>query len=941
MRKPILAPAVLFLSLLSFGTLTAQQTGEIRGKVVDPAGEALPGVAITARSPSLQGQRSLVSDRNGGFWLPLLPVGTYALTFELAGFEKLTMTGNDVRLGSTSSLTVAIKPAAVSEEVIVVASNPMIDTTRAEVSRRFSSADLELAPTQARTIAEIVNLTPGVTGVRTNTVTGGANQNWIPELTAESGLPGFRGEGNGANNWLVDGLSTKGVAYGDPGVRVNYDAWEEVQIISDGFAPEMGQGVGGFINIVTKSGGNAFHGQIGGLTQGAGLRAERKPQMSSVSVPETSLGQYFGNLGGPIVKDRLWFFLSDNFFANTDRTRRQSLIWLTVPEGERRVTTNNVFGKITLTPFVNHTLSLSATFDDLLHHTGGIGPPETYTKTDYDRYSYRLNYRGILSRNTVLTAAWGKNRNRYEIQPLSGDFGPPSYHWQDIGQVTNNADFGQQSLERRADLSVGLIQYLDLGRLGSHEIKTGGSYYNYGKTESWQWTGLGADPWPDDGFDNGCLIAWAAQGVPRSLIEYAVGEAENTTRGFGFYAEDNVVWGHFSFMLGSRTDTQQVFDDAGRKAWSWNFGDFLQPRMSMAWDLDGNGRNILKLGYGLYSMPVSTSGLPFINNNPLFARRIIPWNTLVVYASESQLKEPASWDLTQVWEQDAPREVDPGLKPNKTERLLLEFDRQLASNWALKIRGIYSHAGNLINPISLYDPLAPMEMKRVLTNFELKRRSYKGLEVELNGEFPGLFLLNASWTWSRAKGTTAGDFFEPITWDLYFGGLYDSSPFGYHPLMPDESLWKPIYDQLFAGIGGRGIGDEGWYGILPYSVDHIIKVVGTWFAPYGVYVSTDIEYLSGYHWEKKGYSPAATYYATFLPEGRGVRTTPPHMYVDVAVEKDFPLRRGLMLGFGVNAYNILNSQRPVSFFKNDNAQFGQVWARQLPRWVQLKFTLRF
>ncbi|HOW84510.1 MAG TPA: TonB-dependent receptor [Candidatus Aminicenantes bacterium] len=930
--------------LLFFGALSAQQTGEIRGKVADEAGEALPGVSITARSPSLQGARTALSDKSGSFRLPLLPVGAYALTFELAGFEKLTMTGNSVRLGLALSLTVVLRPSTVREEVTVVASNPLIDATLADVSQRLNSGDLALAPTQARTIAEIVDLTPGVTGVRTNTVTGGADQNWITDLTAESGLPGFRGAGNGANNWFVDGLSTKGVAYGDPGVRLNFDAWDEVQIVSDGFSPLWGQGVGGFINIVTRSGGNAFHGELGGLIQGAGLRARRKEQMSAVSVPEASRGQYYANLGGPIVKDKLWFFVSDDFFANTDRTREQTLVWLTVPDGKRRASTNNLLGKITLTPRQGQTVSLSGTIDEFLDQSGGIGVPETYTRPDYSRHSYRLNYRAILSPNAFLTAAWGQNRNSFGIQPLSGDFGPPPYAWQDIGQQTNNASFGQETRQKRTDLAVGLVRYLSLGSWGDHELKAGASHYGASDVESYHWTGLDADLWPGDGFDNGAGISWMSPGHPNSEWESAPGEAKNTTRGFGFYFEDNVVLGRLSLMIGLRTDTQQVFNDAGVRVWSWGVGDFLQPRASLAWDLGGNGRNVLKFGYGLYAMPVSTDFLPFVNTAPLFARRIFRWIG-PADPTEAQLADSANWRLT--LEQTAPRDVDPGLKPDKTNRFLLEYDRQIGRNWAVKVRGIHSNAHNLINPISIYDPAAPMGMRRLLTNFELKRRNYRALEIELNGKVPGRLALNASWTWSRAKGTTSGDIFEAVSWDLYFGGFYDSSLFGYHPWTPDDSPYHPIYEGLFRGLGGRGIGDEGWYGTLPYSVDHVIKAFTTWLAPYGVNVSAAVEYLSGYHWEMKGWSPAVTFCATF-PEGRGARTTPAHAYVDLLVEKEIRFRRAPTLGLGINVYNVLNSQRPVSFFKNGenadgsaNPLFGRVWARQLPRWVQLRFSLKF
>jgi hypothetical protein len=936
MKKSLsVAASFLVLILLLCGALGAQQTGEIRGRIIEEKGEALPGVAVTARSPNLQGLRTAVSDRKGYFRLPLLPVGTYSLTFELPGFEKLTLTGNEIRLGLTGSLSIVLKPVAVKEEVTVTAENPLIDKTKADTSYRLNSGDLALVPTQARTIAEIVDLTPGVTGVRVNTISGGANSS----LGTETGLPSFRGEGDAGNNWLVDGLSTKGVYNSDPGVRLNYDAWEEIQIVSDGFAPEMGQGLGGFVNIVTKSGSNSFHGQLGGLVQDWRLRAKRQEQLSVVSVPDTSLQQSFGNLGGPIVKDKLWFFLSDNFFGNFDKSSQQSIGWLTVPPGERRTSTNNAFGKITFTPYKNHTLALSGTLDKFLHQTGGIGVPETYTQTTYTRYSYRLNYQGILSQNTLLTAAWGQNRNDTDLEPLSGNFGPPAYLWQDIGQETNNADDSFRSLERRTDLAIGLTQYLDLGRWGNHEIKSGWSYYSNKYNDGWHFTGRDADPWPGDGFDNGTFIIWSGPGIPVELQEYGVGATKDTTHGFGFYAEDNIVLGRLSLLLGLRTDTQRVYNNVGRRVWSWGLGDFLQPRASVAFDLTGDGRNVLKFGYGKFAMPISTEYLGYLNSNFTFNIREYTWAG-AENPTESQLKDPANWAF--VWEQSGagtPIEVDPKLKPDKVNKFLFEFDRQLWTNWALKVRGVYSYSRNLMEDIGLYDPGTPSELKYLFTNFELKRRNYWALEVELNGKIPGRLMLNTSYTWSQAKGTNPGNSFESTTWDSAWGNGYNGSAFGDRPYMPEGSANKALYDQIFAGLGGRGIGDEGWYGFLPYSVDHVIKVSGTYFAPFGFNVSTSMEYLSGYHWEKKGWTDLG-FYLTF-PEGRGGRVTPPHLYVDLAIEKDFHLRRGLTLGLGVNAYNLMNSQRPVSFSKEDNSLFGQVWARQLPRWTQIKATLRF
>ena len=111
----------------------------------------------------------------------------------------------------------------------------------------------------------------------------------------------------------------------DPGFQVNYDAWEEVQIISDGFSPEMGQALGGFINIVTKSGGNEFHGALGGLIRNHSLRAARREQLSWGLFRRRPCRSISAILGGPILKDKLWFFLSDNYFARRiERRSRRS-----------------------------------------------------------------------------------------------------------------------------------------------------------------------------------------------------------------------------------------------------------------------------------------------------------------------------------------------------------------------------------------------------------------------------------------------------------------------------------------------------------------------------------------------------------------------------------------------------------------------------------------
>lgn len=928
MRSLVRAILIVLFALMTVGALHAQQTGEIRGVVLDDAKSALPGVAVTARSSGLQGMRTAVTDEKGKFRLPLLPIGQYSLTFELPGFEKLTLRGNDVRLGFTASISVILKAAALSEELTVTAPNPLIDKTSADNSYRLKGSDITNVPAQGRTIEEIVSYTPGVTGVRASSIFG-----------TGTGLPSFRGEGEEGNNWVVDGLSNKGVNYNDSGVRVNYDAWEEVEIISDGFEPGLGQARGGFINIVTKSGGNEFHGEAGALIRDWRLRASRQDQLSVGTVPDTSLNQFFGNLGGPIIRDKLWIFFSNNYFITRDATEEQTISWLTIPSGLRRVNTDNIFGKLTFTPQKNHTISLSGTLDKFLNQNGGIGMPDTYEKQAYANSYYRLNYRGILSDKTLVTAAWGQYRRKSDSGPLDGDFGPPSYYWADIAQTTNNSYLRYESLERRTDLALNLTHYLDLGRWGNHEFGAGLLYYKNYTGSNITWPGLSMDPWPGNGFDNGTWYVWESQGVPFFMDEYGPGDSNNATHGYGLFLQDSVAIGRLSFMLGLRSDTQTVLNNVGEKIWSWGLGDFLSPRFSLSWDIGGDGKNVLKFGFGRFTDPQNASNLSFFNTKFQFTVREYNW----IGGSdptEVQLKDPANWGFA--YEQSAETmgaEIDSKLKPNTATRYLLEFDKEIFTGWVLKARGIYSRARNLTDDIYVYAPELESKVKIFYTNFGLKRRDYWALELELNGRVATRFFLNASWTWSRAKGTNPGQF-EPWINTSGWGQPADGSGFGNHPDVPADSPDKAFLDELYQGLGSIGTGDEGWYGLLPYSVDHLVKILTVYQAPLGFIIATGLDYISGYHWEKKGWSPWANTFAIY-PEGRGTRMTPAHAYVDLSVEKEVRLRGGMLLGFGVSLYNLMNSQRPVSLVNEDTELFGQVWARQLPRWVQLKFSLRF
>ena len=238
----------------------------------------------------------------------------------------------------------------IKEEIVVTASTPLIDKTSTDTSFHLNSEDLERLPSQNRTVVDAIKFTPGVTGVRVNTRRG----------VAIEGQPSFRGEGEEGNSWIVDGLSISGVRLRNSGPRLNFDSIEEIQIISDSFSPEFGSAYGGIINMVTKSGGNEIEGELAMIFSDKRFQSELQDQRSAVDTSDrfSNYNWYF-NLGGPLIKDKLWFFLSNNLFIDTQQTRDTTIDYFPISGGRLTTRNNNLFAKLTYAININHNLSLT------------------------------------------------------------------------------------------------------------------------------------------------------------------------------------------------------------------------------------------------------------------------------------------------------------------------------------------------------------------------------------------------------------------------------------------------------------------------------------------------------------------------------------------------------------------------------------------------------
>lgn len=938
MKREIFVLLVILTFISMAAPLSATETGEIKGQVVDDQGIGLPGVEITAEGPRLQGTRTVISTENGSFQFPLMPVGNYTLSFRLQGFQTYVLENVIVRLGRVTDATAVLKQSPLQSEVTVTAAVPLIDKTSTDTSYYISSQDMDKMPVQNRTVVDAIKNTPGVTGIRVNTRRGTANE----------GQPSFRGEGEEGNNWIVDGLSISGVRLRNSGMKLNFDSIDEIQIISDPFSPEYGSSTGGIINMVTKSGGNEFSGEFSLVFSDKNLQSTKLDQLSVISEPDyfSDYNWYF-NLGGPIIKDKFWFFVSNNFFTNSEETREGFIDYLPVPDGAKTIRNNNLFTKLSYALTNDHTISLTAIYDLSLGIKGGTGIPELYEDKDYSDRAVRINYKGIIDPSAYIEAGLGYVSRDSLLQPMNGNLGPAQYYIEDLARNLHNSYGNVTDDQTRFDFNLKLTKHADTDTFGHHEFNLGLEYYSFASTFAVDFTGKDQDIFPGNGFDNGTKYyfeSWqSGDKTPTFFYEYGLFDFQNSSRGVGLYFKDKMTWGRVTLMAGVRTQTQICLDNNKEKMWSWGLGDFLSPRLSLSIDLTGDGINVLKLGWGKFSDLITTMPLGLLNSGAGLSFRNYRWVGMI-NPSEAELQDPVNWQFEN--EQKLQKfEIASGIEPNFLTRYLIEYDRRLGKNWAASLRFIHSNADDLLEVLAVFDPLTGY--KFLYDNFEYKKRDYNGIEFELNGRIGERIHFSASYSHSSAKGTNPGQT-ETGSWSQEEGSTAYLGLFGNHifiPNLPALQDIKEYYDWALGGLGGRGIGDEGWYGKLPYSVDHNAKINLIYQTQFGLSIASLFEYISGYYWEKLGYVPFFGGYYSF-PEGRGTQNTPSHFYFDLGLEKEFKLSglsfpESTALSIRIDLLNLLNSQRPISYVKENIPIYGQIWGRQQPRQVRVSIKFYF
>ena len=604
---------------LAAGALMAQTTrGDIQGRVVDDAGVALPGVTVTIKSDALIGQQSTVSDTNGAYKFLVLPPGDYTVTFSLAGFQTHAMENINVNIGSTTRVD-ANMTSAFTDEVVVTSEAPLVNTTNATVGLEMSQEFYADLPVQ-RNYASVARVAPGA-------------------QVDDSGQS-FYGSSGAENAYYIDGANTTGVELGEQGTSLNFEFIDEVQVKTGSYSAEYGRATGSVINVITKSGGNEFHGDVFGYYDAPSTQADLKGAAAEGGVTASSVQKDFTrsdfgvDLGGYIVRDKLWFFAAYDVVANESvqvvLEDFSEVIQGGTVEGEEFTATTDsdlYAAKLTWRIAGNHSLSGSY-FADPTENAGIIAgssfastPLQFVGETTGGGDNWSVNYDGIFGQNVVISARAAQHNE----ESLTGgpgatvegyvDFTDPIgdgstvFGWDADGNAHDRQsgflNFSNQPELTRDQYNADLSWFVgDFG--GSHEFKVGYEYEDIsGLNEGWnggngqriyRFSCVDSDTRDCQGqpyyfrhrmFLNSNTLDPTELTTADIQAPLTVGiKAENQA----FYIQDTwQVVNNLSLSLGVRFGEQKLFDGNGDV--SATIDDNIAPRLGFVWDFLGNGKS--------------------------------------------------------------------------------------------------------------------------------------------------------------------------------------------------------------------------------------------------------------------------------------------------------------------------------------------------------------
>ncbi len=647
MKLPVIGIVALALALAASGVSFAQgggasSTGTIQGRVTDAQGAVLPGVAVTATSPALIQPQTTVTSETGNYRFPAVPPGTYELIYELAGFNTLKRSGIQITLGFTASVNTELALATLQETVTVSGASPVIDTTATRVVQAFKLDQLQSIP-NARDMWALLAVTPAVQMSRIDV--GGNRAGTQTGYVAY----GFSGQ----VRVLIEGINTT-EGTGGAGFYFDYSSLEEVFLGTSGQSAEM-PNPGVQSQFIAKSGGNQFGGEVytdwyNNSLQGSNIPGDYSAPTafnnSPIRAHSNEIDRYYDwaiNIGGPIKRDRLWWFgtyrrqfnavsqPNFNFDSTFDTT-----LWNGV--GKATYQANSKHKLIGYYQWGQKLQPTRLPFGTAIYESAG----PTF-KQDSGSWVWKTEWNGTLSDKLYVEARYGDFGYYFPTLANSED----AYFFRDSGTLEILGAHRKWQLDRDRKQLTGAATYFLDGGGGSHTFKVGGEILREIGWEGFQQgVGGGIEHIYNNGRSNQVIfrLPTATDAGKLGLGKSGALTSASALDVESFFINDTFNRGRLTLNAGGRYDRytgrlpeqEQLAATVGPTTvlaktfpathmFTWSA---FAPRVGVVFDLGGDGRTVLKGNYGFFWHNPGVAIGGNANQNTAAKQETYQWNDI-------------------------------------------------------------------------------------------------------------------------------------------------------------------------------------------------------------------------------------------------------------------------------------------------------------------------